>query len=65
MSRRSPRGPMVKKGPPRTGKYGEGRGGRGSSPWVMRVVVIVAAAVVLAALVYAAANGVLFRVNSH
>ncbi|MBW4042433.1 MAG: hypothetical protein HIU86_09950 [Acidobacteria bacterium] len=56
---------MVKKGPARTGRYGEGRGGRGSSPWVMRIVVIVASAVVLAALVYAAANGVLFRVNSH
>ena len=55
---------MVKKGSPRTGRYGEGRAGRGSSPWVMRVVVIVAAVVVLAALVYAAANGVLFRVNS-
>jgi hypothetical protein len=55
----------VKKGPARTGKYGEGRAGRGSSPWVIRIVVGVAAVIVVVALVYAAANGVLFRVNSH
>ena len=55
----------MKKSPPRTGSYGDGRAGRWSSPWVMRSVVILAGVIVVVAFVYAAANGVLFRSNSH
>jgi hypothetical protein len=50
---------------PREGRYGEVHGGRWSSPWVIRIVVIVAAAILATALIYAAVNGVLFSVNSH
>ena len=64
MSRRRPTGPIVRKGPARTGRYGAGRAGRGSSPWIIRIVVAFAALVVVVALVYAALNGVLFSVNS-
>ena len=64
MSRRSPRGPLPPREPVRTGAYGDGRAGRGSSPWVIRGVVLVAAVIVVGALVYAAANGILFSLPS-
>jgi anti-sigma-K factor RskA len=44
----------------RTGRYGEDRAGRWSSPWVIRVVVIVAVAILVTAVVYAALHGILF-----
>lgn len=47
----------------RTGRYGDTHGGRWSSPWVIRIVVIVAAAILVFAIVYAALHGVLFSVN--
>ena len=47
----------------RTGKYGETHGGRWSSPWVIRIVAIVAGAILLTAIVYAAVNGVLFTTS--
>ena len=61
MSRRSRLRPKVET---RSGRYGDQHGGRWSSPWVLRIVVIVAAAILVTALVYAAANGVLFSTNS-
>jgi hypothetical protein len=64
VSRRSPRGPIVRTGPARTGRYGEHHGGRWSSPWVIRIVVIVAAAILLAALVVAGMQGILFTLPS-
>jgi hypothetical protein len=48
----------------RTGRYGAEHGGRWSSPWVIRGVVLVAAAILVFALVYAAAHGFLFAVPS-
>lgn len=47
----------------RTGRYGDTHGGRWSSPWVIRIVVIVAAAILVTAVVYAAVNGVLFTTS--
>ena len=44
----------------RDGRYGEGRAGRGSSPWVIRSAVGVAVVILVAPLVYAALHGVLF-----
>ncbi|WP_375389919.1 hypothetical protein [uncultured Amnibacterium sp.] len=64
MSRRTPRGPLPRRGPTRTGSYGAGRAGRWSSPWVLRIVVIVAAAILLAAVVLAGMQGILFSVPS-
>ena len=57
--RRSPRGP-VQPVVRRSGRYGEGRAGRWSSPWVIRTVAVVAALILVAALAYAAVNGFLF-----
>jgi hypothetical protein len=57
---RSPRGPN----PRRTGRYGDSHGGRWSSPWVIRTVVIVAAAVLVVAIAVAAAQGILFGLPS-
>jgi hypothetical protein len=65
VSRRSPRGPIPPKpSPRRTGKYGDSHGGRWSSPWVIRIVVIVAAAVLAVAIAVAAAQGILFGLPS-
>ena len=61
MSRREPTGPRVQ----RSGRYGEGRAGRWSSPWVIRAVVAFAVLVLLVAIVYAAVHGELFSVTKH
>ncbi|MGT2424584.1 hypothetical protein [Amnibacterium kyonggiense] len=48
-------------GPPRReGRYGDHHGGRWSSPWVIRLVAIVAGLILVVALAYAAAHGFLF-----
>ena len=46
----------------RSGRYGDSRGGRWSSPWVLRIVVLVAAAIVVFAIVFASLQGFLFSV---
>jgi hypothetical protein len=56
--------PARRKAVVRTGRYGAEHGGRWSSPWVIRGVVLVAAAILVFALVYAAAHGFLFAVPS-
>lgn len=60
MSARRARPPLVG----RSGRYGEDRAGRWSSPWVLRGVVAVAVVIVVVALVFAAANGILFSLPS-
>lgn len=57
--RRSPRGP-IQPVVRRSGRYGEGRAGRWSSPWVIRAVIAVAVVILLVALVYAGLHGFLF-----
>lgn len=59
----SKRGQARSKAVLRTGRYGDTHGGRWSSPWVIRIVVIVAAAILATAIVYAAVNGVLFTTS--
>jgi hypothetical protein len=51
-----PRRPLQR----RDGRYGEHHGGRWSSPWVIRIVALVAGLILVAAIAYAAANGFLF-----
>lgn len=60
----SKRGQATSKAVLRAGRYGDTHGGRWSSPWVIRIVVIVASAILVTAVVYAALHGVLFSVNS-
>lgn len=44
----------------RSGRYGEDRAGRWSSPWVIRCVVLVAVVILVIAVAYAATHGILF-----
>lgn len=64
MTRRAPRLPIRPRGAVRTGRYGEGRAGRASSPWVIRGVVIVAVVILVVAIAVAAAQGILFDLPS-
>ena len=64
MNRKSPRGPIVAR-TPREGRYGEHHGGRWSSPWVIRIVAVVAGLLLATAIVYAAVHGELFSVTKH
>ena len=59
----SKRGGARSKAVLRAGRYGDTHGGRWSSAWVIRIVVIVAAAILVTAIVYAAVNGVLFTTS--
>lgn len=56
MSDRRRRAPLER----RSGRYGEGRAGRASNPWVIRAIVAVAVVIVVVGLVFAALNGALF-----
>lgn len=65
MSRRPNGGAAGRPSPHREGRYGEGRAGRWSGPWVIRGVIAVAVVILAVALVYAGLHGFLFALPSH